>query len=211
MLPWTALFCLVSANLVASQLFLPEIFGSYDPRTILKPYKNELKSGGPSDDLRVIRALLTVRQTECPVGTAECTNVPGRLALQFAFLSLLHRVPHAFCSWSPVCCFTMSAFDWVCLILGLFYTAAVQPAIAAAIHKVSLPAIYSAPLIPDLDTHRIDCCAEGSFCYGTGCCQTGYTGCGGIACCAPTDSCCSGGGCCDAEYVGNLSHPWVVF
>lgn len=88
MLPWTALFCLVSANLVASQLFLPEIFGSYDPRTILKPYKNELKSGGPSDDLRVIRALLTVRQTECPVGTAECTNVPGRLALQFTFLSL---------------------------------------------------------------------------------------------------------------------------
>jgi len=88
MLPWTALFCLFSANLVASQLFLPEVFAGYDPRTILKPYKNGLKSGSASDDLRVIRALLTVRQTECPAGTAECPNVPGRLALQFDFFSL---------------------------------------------------------------------------------------------------------------------------
>ena len=85
MLFWTALLCLFSANLVAPQFFLPEVFAAYDPRTILKPYKNGLKSGGSSDNVRVIRALLAVRQADCPTGTIECPNVPGRLALQLAF------------------------------------------------------------------------------------------------------------------------------
>ena len=81
---WTALLYLFSANLVASQFFLPEVFATYNPRTILKPFKNGLKSGGSSDNVRVIRALLAVRQAECPANTAECINVPGRLVLQFA-------------------------------------------------------------------------------------------------------------------------------
>jgi len=43
------------------------------------------ESGAPSDNVRVIRALLAVRQTECPTGTVECANIPGGLVPQLSF------------------------------------------------------------------------------------------------------------------------------
>jgi len=85
MLLWTALLCLFSANLVASQFFLPEVFAAYNPRAVLKPYKNGLKGGGSSENVRVIRALLAVRQAECPTGTEECASAPGTLVFSFLF------------------------------------------------------------------------------------------------------------------------------
>jgi len=85
MLLWASLFCLFFANLVASQFFLPEIFAGYDPRKVLQPLNNRLTSMGPSDNVRVIRALLTVRQTGCPTDYSACVGaVPERSALQFS-------------------------------------------------------------------------------------------------------------------------------
>jgi len=87
MLLWTNLLCLFSANLVASQLFPPEVFAGYDPHTVLQPMNDGLESKDSSDNVRVIRALLVLRQSGCPTGYAECTSLPGRLAIQFPFFS----------------------------------------------------------------------------------------------------------------------------
>jgi len=97
------MLCLLSANLVASQFFSPEIFAGYDSRELLQPLNGELENKVSSDGVHVIRALLGVRQSGCPTGYAGCTNRSGRLALQFAlfFTSLV-----AFCSvwlWPFVC------------------------------------------------------------------------------------------------------------
>ena len=73
MLLWTSLLCLFSATIVASE-FLPEILASYDPGSTFKPLKKALSL---SENPRVIRGLLVVRQTNCPTGYMECTNVPG--------------------------------------------------------------------------------------------------------------------------------------
>jgi len=105
MLLWTSLLCLFSANLVASKFSSPEIFAGYDPRTVLQPLNNGLEKMDSSDNVRVIRALLAVRQSGCPAGYAECTNRPGKLVLQFSLFSVPRRDPHAFSGWSFVCCF----------------------------------------------------------------------------------------------------------
>jgi len=105
MLLWTSLICLFSANIVASQFSLPEVFAGYDPRKVLQPMNGGLETKEFSDNVRVIRALLAVRQSGCPTGYAECTNQPGRLVLQFSLFSPL-RVLHALLPWSSVCCFT---------------------------------------------------------------------------------------------------------
>ena len=203
MLLWTALLCLVSANLVVSRFSPPEVFAGYDPRTILKPFNNGLKSGGSSENVRVIRALLAVRQAECPPDYTGCPN--GITLVPQFFFSPSRHIPHAPLSWSCVCRFaTLSVFDGVCSILESFHTVAVRP-VAFVVHRlVSRPAIHSALFVPDLYAKRIGCCPGGYYCYSTGCCQTGYTGCAGNSCCSPTESCCIGGGCCGEGYVSNL-------
>jgi len=94
MLFWTALLCLVSVNrLVASQFSPPEVLAGYDPCTILKPFNNGLKSGGSSENVRIIRALLAVRQTECPTDYMVCPNGLTFVAQLALFFSLSH-IPH---------------------------------------------------------------------------------------------------------------------
>jgi len=130
----------------------------------------------------------------------------------FFILSIPRHVPQAPWSWSSVSRFaTMSAFDGACSTLQSFHTAVVQPVMFAVHPLVSRPAIYSALFVPDIYAKWIGCCPGGYYCYSTGCCQTGYTGCAGNSCCSPTESCCIGGGCCAEGYVPKLSNPWMVF
>lgn len=81
MLLWTALLCLFSASLVASQA--PEILADYDPPTPLKPMNDKLENTDSSDNPHVIRGLLMTRQS-CPAGYGECDNPAGRLVLTFS-------------------------------------------------------------------------------------------------------------------------------
>ena len=89
-----ALFCLLSANFVASQFAKPEILAGYDPRTALQPPSNKLESKDGSGDSHVIRGLLNLRQSGCPTGYGECNNPAGRsvLASLLPFFVLL-RLP----------------------------------------------------------------------------------------------------------------------
>lgn len=89
MLLWTSLLCLFSANLVASQFFPPEIFAGYDPRSVFRPLNDGLVSKRSPGDPRVIRALLAVRQTECPADTTACANEPLRLVAHLSLVSLV--------------------------------------------------------------------------------------------------------------------------
>lgn len=77
MLFWTTLFCLISANLVASQ-GSPELLANYDPNTTLIPASNKFEGQDSSDNPHLIRGLLTVRQSGCPTGYGECNNPAGR-------------------------------------------------------------------------------------------------------------------------------------
>ena len=104
MLLWTSLICLFSANLVASRFYPPEVFAGYDPHKVLQPMSGGLETKEFSDNVRVIRALLGVRQSGCSTGYVECTEQPGRLVPQFFFSPL--RVLHALYAWSSACCFT---------------------------------------------------------------------------------------------------------
>ena len=65
-------------------------------------------------------------------------------------------------------------------------------------------------LISTFHTPRIECCKPGYFCYSTGCCQNGYSGCEENSCCAPGESCCSGGGCCKSGYVSQIMGRCVL-
>ena len=99
MLLWTSLLWVFSAGLVTAQFFPPEVFIGYNPHTVLQPMNDGLEGKDSSDNVRTIRALLSVWQ-ECPPGYAECTNLPGRLALQFPFFPLTRD--------HPFLCFTMT-------------------------------------------------------------------------------------------------------
>lgn len=102
-----ALFCLLSANFVASQFAKPEILAGYDPRTALQPPSNKLESKDGSGDSHVIRGLLNLRQSGCPTGYGECNNPAGRSVLAsllpFLFCFAFPLSYHAFCSRSSVC------------------------------------------------------------------------------------------------------------
>lgn len=215
MLLRTALLCLFSVSFVVSQTSpsdtsQPEVIDGFDPSALLEPMNGEMGDPESSDNVRVIRGLLGVRHNVCPAGTKECANHPGKLVYQLACFFLPSS--HSTCILAAVICFPFpSAFDGTMLTPESSHVGAAHPLVLAANQEVSRPVIHSAPLVPDLHALRIGCCGQGEYCYSTGCCKTGYAGCGGNSCCAPGENCCSGGGCCRAGYVSKLSRPRIIF
>ena len=135
MLLWTTLFCLLSANLALSQFSPPEILASYDPDTVLKPLKDTLKNKDSSDNLRLIRGLLMMRQTGCPTGYGECTNPAGRSVLLFALpLAMLPSHTRFCCVLSFACRLRepRARLMRVCSIWKPFHTGAVRMTVRAA-------------------------------------------------------------------------------
>ena len=58
---------------------------------------------------------------------------------------------------------------------------------------------------------RIGCCKTGYYCYATGCCPNGDSGCEGNSCCSPGETCCKGGGCCESGCVSRTPTFEIIF
>ena len=95
MLLWTTLLCLLSIDLAVSQAVQPDILLNSGQSTALQPLKDKMQNKDSTDNVHLIRGLLTVRQSGCPTDYAECTNPAGR-SVSPLLLSVLFLFPPYF-------------------------------------------------------------------------------------------------------------------